>query len=577
MFNADYKSLSSSASTLQMPPNNGVKSVIQLFNYSQFILVTMNLSLSLPDWMILITVVVISLFFGLYMSYRKKSSQNSSSFFLGGRNIAWPIVGASLFATNIGAEHLVGLSGDSYRYGLAAGSVEIMTVIPLGIACVLLFPYYMKNKVYTIPEFLELRFNKHARIFFSIFMLIISVMTKLAFTVFAGALVLNSLLGWNIMTTVVCISIIVALYTMIGGFTAVAYTDTIQVSIMILGGIIMLFVGLNQVGGWGALMEKAPDMMSIAKPYDDAVYPFWGILATAFYAGAFYWGIDQVNVQRVLASPDLKNARKGAMFAIFLKLLPVFIFALPGVIAFALFPGELEGEATKQTFVLLLNKLLPTGLRGLLLASLLAALITSLIAVLNSISTLIVRDFIVKFKPDIPGKRQVTIGRYMILLAALLGIGAAWLVYKNEEGLYKYLQTISAYLVIPIFPAIFFGIISKKVTVKGAGVSVLIGVLLSTVFVIDQLIGPETGQQVFPFLHHPLTLNFGYRGLWAEILITIVLFAVSAFTEKTAPEKLATTTINYKGTIAKFEGIRDWRLHLAVLFVLTLLIYFWLK
>jgi SSS family solute:Na+ symporter len=519
----------------------------------------------------------LSLLFGLYMSYRKKSSHSSSNFFLGGRNILWPIVGASLFATNIGAEHLVGLSGDAYRYGLSAGAVEIMTVIPLGIACALLFPYYMKNKVYTIPEFLELRFNHHARTFFSVFMLIVSIMTKLAFTIFAGALVLNSLLGWNIMTTVVCIAVIVAFYTMMGGFTAVAYTDTIQVSIMIIGGIIMTFVGLREVGGWGALVEKVPDMMSIAKPYDDAVYPFWGILATAFYAGVFYWGIDQVNVQRVLSAPDLKNARQGAMFAIFLKLLPVFIFALPGVIALALFPGELEGDATKQTFVLLLNKLLPSGLRGLLLASLLAALITSLIAVLNSISTLVVRDFIVKVKPGLPEKKQVTVGRYIIMIAALLGVGAAWLVYKNEEGLYKYLQTISAYLVIPIFPAIFFGIISKKVTVKGAGISVLVGTVLSAIFVIDQLLGPETGKQIFPFLHHPLTLNFGYRGLWAEILITIVLFAVSAFTPKTAPEKLATTTLNFKGAVARFEGVRDWRLHLAVLFAFTVLIYFWLR
>jgi len=537
----------------------------------------MNLSLSLSDWIVLILVMGISLLFGLYMSYRKKSSHSSSNFFLGGRNITWPVVGASLFATNIGAEHLVGLSGDAYRYGLSAGSVEILTVIPLGIACALLFPYYMKNKVYTIPEFLELRFNKHARTFFSIFMLIVSIMTKLAFTIFAGALVLNSLLGWNIMSTVVCIAIIVALYTMIGGYTAVAYTDTIQVSVMIVGGIIMVGVGLDRVGGWSALVEKVPDMMSIARPYDDAVYPFWGIFATAFYAGVFYWGIDQVNVQRVLAASDLKNARKGAMFAVFLKLLPVFIFALPGVIAFALFPGELEGEAAKQTFVLLLNKLLPTGLRGLLLASLLAALITSLIAVLNSISTLIVRDFIVKFRPDISDKKQVLVGRYMILAAAILGIGAAYIVYKNDEGLYKYLQTITAYLILPIFPAIFWGIVSKRVTAKGAGISVLVGVLLSTIFVVDQLLGPDTGKQIFPFLHHPLTLNFGYRGLWAEIIITIVLFAVSAFTVKTAPEKLAATTMNFKGGIARFEGIRDWRLHLTVLFVLTLLIYFWLK
>jgi SSS family solute:Na+ symporter len=346
---------------------------------------------------------------------------------------------------------------------------------------------------------------------------------------------------------------------------------------MIVAGIILLAIGLDRVGGWNELMAKAPDMMSIAKPYDDPVYPFWGILATAFYAGAFYWGIDQVNVQRVLAASDLKTARYGSMFAIFLKLLPVFIFALPGVIAYALFPGELSGDESKQTFVLLLNKLLPAGLRGLVLASLLAALMSSLIAVFNSISTLVVRDFLVKFKPAMTEKSQVSAGRYIIMVAALLGIGAAWLVYKNEEGLYKYLQTISAYLVIPIFPAIFFGIISKKVTVKGAGISVLVGVVLSALFVVDQLIGPDTGKQIFPFLHHPLTLNFGYRGLWAEILITIVLFAVSAFTEKTDPKKLASTTINFKGGIAKFEGIRDWRLHLAILFVITLLIYFWLK
>ena len=537
----------------------------------------MSLSLSLSDWIVFAIVLGLSFAYGLYMSYRRKASHNSSNFFLGGRNMAWPIVGASLFATNIGAEHLVGLSGDAYRYGLSAGSVEIMTVIPLGIACAILFPYFLKTKIFTIPEFLELRFNHHARTFFSIFMLVISVMTKLAFTIFAGALVTNSLLGWDIMTTVVVISVLVAIFTIIGGYTAVAYTGTIQVVIMIIGGIIMLTVGLVKVGGWSALAERAPDMMSIAKPFDDPVYPFWGILATAFYAGVFYWGIDQVNVQRVLAAPDINTARKGAMFAVLLKLLPVFIFALPGVIAYALYPGELEGDATKQTFVLLLNKLLPSGLRGLMLASLLAALISSLIAVFNSISTLVVRDFIVKLKPNISEKSQVSTGRYIILIAAILGVGAAWLVYKNDEGLFKYLQTISAYLVIPIFPAIFFGIVSKRVTARGAGVSVIVGVFLSAIFVIDQLLGPEVGKQIFPFLHHKLTLNFGYRGLWAEIIITIVLFAVSAFTPKTAPEKLAATTLSFKGGIAQFEGFKDWRLHLAVLFLLTILIYFWLK
>ncbi len=535
----------------------------------------MEISLSGLDWIVGLLVLVGSLAVGLYMAYRAKTGESSSNFFLGGRKIMWPVIGASLFATNIGAEHLVGLSGDSYRYGLSAGSVELTTYITLGFACAVLFPYYLKNRIYTIPEFLELRYNKNARTFFSILMLVISVMTKLAFTIFAGALVLNSLLGWNVMTTVVYIGLIVAVFTIIGGFTAVAYTDVIQAIIMITGAGIMLFIGLGKVGGWSGLVEKVPEAMTIAKP-NDPVYPFWGILATAFYAGIFYWGIDQVNVQRVLAAPNLKQARWGAMFATLLKLMPIFIFALPGVIAYALYPG-LEGEETKQTFVVLLNNLLPSGLRGLVLASLMAALITSLIAVLNSVSTLVVRDFVVKINPDITEKRQVLVGRIVILVISFLGIGAAYLVYKNEEGLYKYLQTITAYLILPVFPAIFFGIISKRVTLKAATVSVIVGVILATIFVIDQFIGPETGQKIFPFLYYKFTLNFGFRGLWATLIISIVLFSVSAFTLKTDPEKLEKTTINYSKRFEKFSGFSDWRLHLFILTIITILIYIWLR
>ncbi len=536
----------------------------------------MEISLSALDWIVGLFILIGSLGTGLWMAYKARSGQNSSNFFLGGRKFLWPVVGLSLFATNIGAEHLVGLSGDSYRYGLSAGSVELTTYITLGFASALLFPYYLKNRVFTIPEFLELRYNKAARSFFSALMLIISVMTKLAFTLFAGALVINSLLGWNVMTTVVYIGILVALFTILGGFTAVAITDTIQATIMIIGAGIMLFIGLDKVGGWEGLMEKVPEAMTIAKPVDDPVYPFWGILATAFYAGIFYWGIDQVNVQRVLAAKDLNQARWGAMFATLLKLMPIFIFALPGVIAFALYPG-LEEEEAKQTFIVLINNLLPAGLRGLVLASLMAALITSLIAVLNSVSTLVVRDFVIKAYPSISEQRQVLTGRVVILLVTLLGIGAAYLVYQSEEGIYKYLQTITAYLILPVFPAIFFGIVSRKVTLKAAVVSVIAGVLIATVFVTDQFMAQETGEKVFPFLHHKLTLNFGFRGLWGTILITAILFSVSAFTPKTAPEKLKSTTIDYKKRLEKFTGLKDWRLHLLVLTLITILIYIWLS
>jgi len=535
----------------------------------------MRVFLTSVDWLVAIITLTGSLGAGLYIAHLAKAGKTSANFFLGGRKITWPIVGASLFATNIGAEHLVGLSGDAYRYGLSAGAVELTTAITLGFGCAVLFPYYIKNQIFTIPEFLEMRYNRNARLFFSALMLVISIMTKMAFTLYAGALVLNSILGFDVMTTVILIGIVTSLFTIIGGFTAVAYTDTIQAVLMIAGCSLMFLIGINEVGGWDALLKKVPEAMHVAKPYDDPVYPFWGILATAFYAGIFYWGIDQVNVQRVLAAPNINQARWGAMFATLLKLFPIFIFAMPGVIALALYPG-LDESSSKQTFVILLNNLLPSGIRGLVLASLLAALISSLIAVLNSVSTMTVRDFIVEFRPGTSERSQVFLGRLVILAATLLGISATYLIYSSSEGLYKYLQTITAYLVFPVIPAIIFGIISKRITLKAAYYSIVAGILLATLFVTDQLIGIEKGKQWFPYLHFDLTYNFGYRGLWGTLLIMIVLFSVSAFTPKTEPAKLEKTTINWSKKFDPLKGIKDWRIQWIVLAVVTVLIYAWL-
>jgi solute:Na+ symporter, SSS family len=532
----------------------------------------MKLTLGVADWTVFLITLLGSLILGLYLSARIRSGENSSNFFLAGRKLTWPIVGASLFATNIGAEHLVGLSGDSYRYGLCAGTVELTTAITLGFACTFLFPFYLKNKVFTIPEFLELRYNHAARAFFSGLMLVICVMTKMAFTLFAGALVLNSLLGWNIMTVVVVMGIICAGITIIGGFAAVAFTDTIQTAIMLFGGILTLYIGLDKIGGWHALVNAVPAAIQISKPFDDPNYPFWGIIGGAIYGGIFYWGIDQVNVQRVLGAPDLKQARWGAMLATFFKLFPVFIFALPGVIAYALYPG-LQGDETRQTFVLLLNKLLPEGIRGLVLASLLAALISSLDGVMNSVSTLVVRDFVLRFRPHTNEKTQVWTGRIAIIAATVLGICAAILVWKTPGGLYRYLQAVSIYLVMPITPAIVFGILSKRVTLKGAIASVITGIFIASVYVTDQIIGITAGEKVFPFLHDKRTYNYTYRGLWGTLIITAVLFIVSAFTRKTAPEKLVKTTFKWGSRPAPFMGIKDWRLHLAVLSAVTISLY----
>lgn len=490
--------------------------------------------------------------------------------FLADRSLTWPLVGASLFATNIGAEHLVGLSGDAYRYGLSAGTVELTTCWCLGFAAVFLFPFYIRNRVFTTSEFLETRYHPAARVLFSGLMLAISITTKLAFHLYAGALVLRGLIGWDVMTVVWVMGALAACVTVIGGFAAVAYTDSIQTGIIVLGCTIMVLTGLHRVGGWHELVLRVPQAVHIAKPYSDPNYPFWGVILTAIYGGTFYWGVDQVNVQRVLGARDIQQARWGAMFTVLLKLSPVFIFALPGVIALALFPGR----DSKMTFVTLLNDLLPVGMRGLLLAALLASLIGSTLSVMNSISTLAVRDFVLHFRPRTSEPAQVFWGRLAIVAAALLGILAAYAVFKTPDGLYKYLQAVSLYLELPVAPAIVFGILTKRVTAAGALASVLVGLVFSIVFVTDQLAGAHAGSVLFPFLHaNPLTLNYTYRGLWGSIISTITLFTVSAFTKKTDPAKLDRLTINWKGQAERFRGIFDWRLQLAVLTAITVVLY----
>jgi solute:Na+ symporter, SSS family len=530
------------------------------------------------DWIIGTGALVVNLLLGLWFALRAKESRSSDEFFLAGRRLGWPIVGASLLATNIGAEHMVGLCGDSYRYGFSAGANELTTAISLGIAAIILIPYYLKNRVFTIPEFLELRYQKQARLFFSGWMMVICIVTKMAFCLYAGALVLQSLLGWDIMPTVVVLAAVTALMTIIGGFAVVAYIDAIHAPIMIAGSTLVLFIGLHQVGGWDALCAKVaaspmPDALHIHRPFNDPHYPFLGIMLIGIYGGTFYWGIDQVNVQRMLGAKNLDHARWGAMFAILLKLTPAFIFALPGVIIFALHPGL---ENPRNAFVTILNELLPQGIRGYVLSALVGAIISALIAVMNSVSTMAVRDFIMHFRPRTTDRAQIYLGRLAILVAAALGVGGAYVVYRQPEGIYNYLLTISVYLVMPIAPAIIFGILSKSVTFAGAAASVCAGLGLAGVYIADTFMFSGTAAHWFPWLHHPLTLNFTYRGAWGTLLVTAVLFLVSAFTPKTAPEKLARTTVSWGRRPESFRGLSDWRLHLTILLAVTIALYWWL-
>ncbi len=533
----------------------------------------MGLYLSTLDWVIAVFSVIASVSLGTALALRMKAGRDSDSFFLAGRKMIWPIIGASFFATNIGAEHLVALSGDAFKYGLGAGTIEFTGILSMGFAAAFMYPYYVRQRVFTIPQFVELRFTPSARYVYAGFMLLITIMSKMALQLYIGSYVLAKLSGWDLMTTVVLLGAFTAAITIVGGFATVAYTDTIQTVIMIAGCTAMTLIGLHEVGGWSELARKVPEAIHIAKPYNDPDYPFWGIMMAGFYAGVFYWGIDQTNVQRVLGAKDVNHARWGTMFAILLKLAPVFIFALPGVIALALYP---EGHY-KDTFITMLNNLLPSGLRGMVVAALMAAIISSLDGAMNSMSTLVVADFVVPWRPNTSERVRVLLGRVTIAVGTVLGMGAAYLVYRTEEGIFKYFQTLGAYLFLPFTPALIFGILSKRITAAGAGWSVLVGTCISGLLMADELMTVELRQRCFPWLHDYWFLNnYAYRGAWGFLIITAVLVSVSAITAKTAPEKLQQTTVDWSRKTEAFAGLADWRLQLALLTVVTIALYAWL-
>lgn len=466
------------------------------------------------------------------------------------------------------------LSGDAYRGGLCAGTVELTTCICLGFACAVLFPYYLKNRVFknrvfTIPAFLEMRYNRTARVFFSALMLVICVMTKMAFHLYAGGLVLHGLLGWNVMAVVALAGLVIAVFTMIGGFTAVAYTDSLQSchhDPRLRAHVVDRPVPCRGMAG---SYPRCPGSDELSQTVQRPELSFLGNR----YRRALkrYVLLGHGPSQRSTGA-GCAHARWGSMFAIFLKLSPVFVFALPGVIAHVLFPGR---EA-KTTFVTLLNELLLSGARGIVLAALTASLISSNLSVMNSVSTLVVRDFIVHLRPRTSERAQVFFGRIAIAVAGMLGVMAAYLCYTTPDGLYKYLQAISMYLVMPITPAIAFGIMSKRVTVRGAIASVLAGSVLSVIFIVDQLIGPEAGAVRLLWLHTKLTANYTYRGIWSTLAVTAILFLVSALTPKLAPERLQHLTIDWSKWAQGWRGLVDWRLQLGVLSLATFFIYRWL-
>ncbi len=482
--------------------------------------------LSLWDWMLVALYFMVVFGVAIWSIVReKKEGTDSAGYFLAGKNVGWFVIGASLFASNIGSEHLVGLAGTGAASGLAVGQFEILACLILLILGWLFVPFYLRSGVFTMPEFLERRYSSQARWYLAVISIIGYVLTKISVTIFAGGIVFESLMGINFWTGALVVVVATGAYTIIGGLRAVLYTDMLQAFVLIGGAIAVTVIGIGELGGLSELSRQTGgEFFNLWKPLSDPNFPWTGILFGAPILGVWYWCTDQFIVQRVLSARNIDHARRGTIFGGYLKLLPLFIFVLPGLVAYALSQsGRIELAHPDQALPVLVGTLMPNGLRGIVVAGLLAALMSSLSSVFNSCSTLITWDIYRKLRPQASEKRLVWVGR--AATGVLVVCGLLWIpMMKFISGqLYQYIQSVQAYIAPPIAAVFLLGIFSRRVNARGAMACLWTGFVIG----IGRL-AAEIGKESLPsWLRGFAEINFLHFAVFLFAICVLVLVVVS--------------------------------------------------
>jgi SSS family solute:Na+ symporter len=445
------------------------------------------------DWLVVGLFVLVMLAIILYAMRTK--ARSGQDYFLSGRDSNWLQIGTSIFSSNIGSEHLVGLAGAGFATGMAMAHWEIQSWLILLLGWVFV-PLYDRMKVFTMPEFLELRFSRGSRNVLSLLTIASLVLTKIAVTIYAGDVVVRTLLGVdtvNILGLQVDVFWVIALglaattglYTVLGGLRVIMYTAVLQAPVLILGSVCILFAGLNVLGhgdpvaGWRAMVAAAGNNIHLIRPLQDPDWSWAAVLPGSAIIGFWYWCTDQYIVQRVLAGKNQQQARRGAILAAFLKLTPVFIFLVPGMIAFALtrMPEAAFSTSGDAAYTSLVAQILPHGLRGMVACSMIVALMASLASKFNAAATLVTMDFFRERYPNASGRAEVIVGR--IATAAIVVMGVCWvLVIKSlHSDLYVYLQSVQGYLSPAIAVLFLLGVFWKRATATAALWAFVVGVL----------------------------------------------------------------------------------------------------
>ncbi|TMI86322.1 MAG: sodium/solute symporter [Bacteroidetes bacterium] len=565
------------------------------------------------DW------IIILFYFGViagisWWAVKKKDKTSADDYFLAGRHLGWFVVGASIFASNIGSEHLVGLAGSGATDGVALAHYELHAWCLLVLGWIM-GPFFMRSKVFTMPEFLERRFTPHARTVLSLISLFAYILTKIAVGIFAGGVVFRALLpDVNIMGMdsfwigSILLIILTGIYTIIGGLRAVVYTETLQTFVKIIGAILVTYYGLKALGGWDKLREICgSEMFNLWKPvvpdgvestwapvkeatrqawYFNDKYPWPAMLLCAPIIGLWYWCTDQYIVQRILGAKNDKEARRGTIFAGFLKLTPVFLFIIPGMICFALAKsglnpdihkelfdanGQLIRERAQAAFPLLVTHVLPVGVRGIVVAGLLAALMSALAGVFNASSSLFTMDFYSKLRPKATQAQLVRIGRVATVVMVIIGL--LWIpVIQGAKGLYDYLQGIQAYLAPPIFVVFFFGVFMKRLNGPGCLATLLTGFVMGVVrLIIDtpvKLGGTPYTEGSFLWIIN--NIFFQYYSLLITIVCIIVFLVVSYATKPPDYAKISGLTFSTLTPQDRLETRASWNAKDVILSILLI-------
>lgn len=469
-----------------------------------------------------------------------QKNKNTEDYFLAGRNVGWFVIGASIFASNIGSEHVVGLAGTGFESGTPMAHYELHAWIVLLLGWLFL-PFYIRSGAFTMPEFLEKRFDSRSRWFLSVFSLLAYVLTKVSVTIYAGGIVVSELLGIPFWYGAIGVVVFTGIYTVVGGMKAVIYTETLQTIVLILGSVVITYLGLQQVGGWDELQDTvravSPDHFNMWRPMSDPDFPWTGLLIGGTIVGIWYWCTDQYIVQRTLAAHNIKIGRRGAIFGAYLKLLPILIFLIPGIIAFALSiqnPEVFAIEKADRAFPMLVKTLLPVGLKGLVAGGLMAALMSSLASVFNSCSTIFTIDIYKKLKPKKSETELLTTGKIATAIIVVLGI--VWIPIMERIGggvMYQYLQNVQSYIAPPVTAVFLLGIIWKRVNAQAAISTLIAGLVLLVLRLSSEIYYQadiSAGAVHENLMYGFATINFAHMAIFMFLFSVALCISVSLAT-----------------------------------------------